>query len=166
MLRLCAEADLGEICAVVNDSARAYAGRIPAACWRDPYMDRAELAAECAVGVRFLGAEEGGVLVGVMGLQLVGEVGLIRHAYVAPAHQRRGVAGQLLARLRAETVRPLLVGTWAAAAWAITFYERHGFGCLGREESRRLLDAYWKVPETQAAASVVLADRERWPSRL
>ena len=134
MLRPCAETDLEGICAVVNDAARAYAGRIPAACWRDPYMDRAELAAECAVGVHFLGAEEGG--------------------------------GQLLARLRAETVRPLLVGTWAAAAWAITFDERHGFGCLGREESRRLLDAYWTVSETHAAASVVLADRERWPSRL
>ena len=165
MLRPCAETELKEICGVVNDAARAYAGRIPAAGWRDPYMDRGELAAECAAGVRFFGAEEAGVLVGVMGLQLVGGAALIRHAYVRTTHQGRGVGGQLLARLRAETVLPLLVATWAAATWAIAFYERHGFVCLGPEESRRLLDAYWTVPESQAVASVVLAERERPPPR-
>ena len=150
---------------MVNDAAGAYAGRIPATCWRDPYMDLAELAAECAAGVRFFGAEEAGVLFGVMGLQVAGKAALIRHAYVRTAHQGRGLGGRLLARLRTETVQPLLVGTWAAATWAISFYQRHGFVCLGPEESRHLLDAYWTVPESQAVASVVLAEQERWPPR-
>jgi GNAT superfamily N-acetyltransferase len=120
-------------------------------------MPAEELDAEIAAGVVFWGYEEDGALLGIMGIQPVGDVDLIRHAYVAPAAQRKGVGGVLLGHLRASATRRILVGTWASAEWAIAFYERHGFERLPREEGARLLRRYWTIPERQIETSVVLA---------
>jgi len=158
MIRPCRDDEVDAICAVINDAAEAYRGVIPADCFHEPYMPSEELGRDIASGVRFSGVEEDGALVAVMGLQPLGEVCLIRHAYVLRTHQRRGIAGALLARLRAEAGRPLLVGTWAAASWAIAFYRKHGFELVGRAGTEALLRRYWSVPERQIANSVVLAE--------
>lgn len=145
---------------IVNAAAEAYRGVIPADRWREPYMDAAELDREIASGVVFWGVEDPqGELVGVMGIQAVGDVDLIRHAYVRPEHQGRGIGRALLEHLVARAERPLLVGTWAAAEWAIRFYERNGFQTVGEAEKNRLLRAYWSIPERQVETSVVLAHR-------
>jgi len=161
MIRLCRDDEGPAILAIVNAAAEAYRGVIPPDRWREPYMPPAELDAEIAAGVEFWGCESGGELVGVMGVQGVRDVDLIRHAYVAPAGQRRGVGGALLEHLLARRTRPVLVGTWAAAGWAIAFYERHGFALLGRERTAELLRAYWDIPERQVETSVVLAHTSR-----
>ena len=161
MIRLCRDDEGPAILAIVNAAAEAYRGVIPPDRWREPYMPAAELDAEIAAGVEFWGCESGGELVGVMGVQGVRDVDLIRHAYVAPAGQRRGVGGALLEHLLARRTRPVLVGTWAAAGWAIAFYERHGFALLGRERTAELLRAYWDIPERQVETSVVLAHTSR-----
>lgn len=158
MIRPCRESDFEAIYAIVNDAAAAYRGVIPADCWQQPYMPRDQLRREIEDGVRFLGFEEAGTLAGVMGLQDVRDVTLIRHAYVRAGRQRRGIGAALLSALRAEARAPLLVGTWRDAAWAIRFYEQHGFRLLSPDETDRLLRAYWHVPERQAEVSVVLAD--------
>jgi GNAT superfamily N-acetyltransferase len=164
MLRACTDADLDAILAVVNDAAQAYKGVIPADCWHEPYMDYAELEAEIAAGVRFWGWEEGGGLAGVMGLQDRGEVDLIRHAYVRTRDRRRGIGARLLAHVERLSEKPILIGTWAAARWAIDFYEKHEYRVLAREDTERLLRRYWRVPERQIATSVVLASA-RWGAR-
>lgn len=151
------------VLAIINDAAGAYRGVIPADCWHEPYMSQEELQRELAAQVAFDGVELEGVLCGVMGLQDRGEVVLIRHAYVAPAHQRTGVGGLLLQRLLARAAKPVLIGTWAAATWAIDFYRRHGFRVVSVDEKSRLLERYWAVPARQREASVVLADA-RWPT--
>ena len=156
MIRPCTEADVPAIDAIINDAAKAYRGVIPADCWHEPYMKRAELVDEIARGVEFWGWDEDGVLVGVMGLQKVRDVTLIRHAYVRSSHQSRGVGGALLEQLVRQTSTPLLVGTWASADWAIRFYERHGFRLVGAEEKDRLLSSYWDIPLRQRETSVVL----------
>ena len=111
----------------------------------------------------FWGYEAGGELVGVMGVQPVRDVQLIRHAYVAPGRQRGGVGGALLEHLVARAGRRILVGTWEAAEWAIAFYRRHGFEPVGRERTAELLRAYWSIPERQIETSVVL--ERQLPSR-
>jgi N-acetylglutamate synthase-like GNAT family acetyltransferase len=156
MIRRCTEADVDDIDAIINDAARAYRGHVPDDCLHDPYMSRAELLQEIGSGVRFSGWDESGSLLGVMGLQDVQDVALIRHAYVRSAGQGQGIGGRLLDHLIAEATRPLLVGTWAAATWAIRLYERHGFTLVGDEEKDRLLAKYWKIPERQRETSVVL----------
>jgi GNAT superfamily N-acetyltransferase len=156
-IRLCSAGERDAILAIVNAAAEAYRGVIPADRWRDPYMAGEELDAEIAAGVRFWGYEEDGELLGVMGVQSVRDVYLIRHAYVAPGSQGRGVGGALLARIAATTERTLLVGTWAAAEWAVRFYRRHGFECVGPERSAELLRAYWTIPDRQIDTSVVLS---------
>jgi N-acetylglutamate synthase-like GNAT family acetyltransferase len=156
MIRRCTDADVPAIDAIVNAAAEAYRGVIPADCWHEPYMTRAHLLDEIAAGVEFWGWEEAGVLAGVMGLQPVRDATLIRHAYVRTSHQSRGVGGALLAKLAVQTSGPLLVGTWAAAVWAIRFYERHGFRLVGSEEKDRLLDTYWSISPRQRETSVVL----------
>jgi len=156
MIRPCTEADVPAIDAIINDAAKAYRGVIPADCWHEPYMKRAELVDEIARGVEFWGWDEDGVLGGVMGLQKVRDVTLIRHAYVRSSHQSRGVGGALLEQLVRQTSTPLLVGTWASADWAIRFYERHGFRLVGAEEKDRLLSSYWDIPLRQRETSVVL----------
>lgn len=156
-IRPCRDDERPAILEIVNAAAEAYRRAIPADRWREPYMPAGELEAEIAAGVAFSGCEDDGVLVGVMGIQPVRDVDLIRHAYVAPAHQRRGVGGALLAALApAGAERPVLVGTWAAAGWAIAFYRRHGFAPVAPARAAELLRAYWDVPERQVEASVVL----------
>jgi GNAT superfamily N-acetyltransferase len=142
----------------VNAAAEAYRGVIPADRWHEPYMSAEELDAELAAGVAFWGYELDGELVGVMGIQSVGDVELIRHAYVSPGSQRHGVGSALLERLPRSPTRPLLVGTWAAADWAIGFYRRHGFELVSPERKAELLLAYWTIPERQIETSVVLAE--------
>jgi N-acetylglutamate synthase-like GNAT family acetyltransferase len=142
--------------AIVNAAAEAYRGVIPADRWHEPYMPRAELQAEIADGVEFWGAEEDGRLVGVMGIQDRGEVALVRHAYVAPGAQRKGVGNGLLRHVQGLARKPVLVGTWAAAEWAIAFYRRNGFALVAEERKAALLRKYWSIPERQIETSVVL----------
>jgi GNAT superfamily N-acetyltransferase len=157
MIRELSEADRPAILEIILDAATAYRGVIPADCWQEPYMSETELRRESAAGVEFFGWEERAKLLGVMGLQHVRNVTLIRHAYTRTAHQRRGIGGQLLAHLRGRARARLLVGTWASAAWATRFYEHRGFFLVGPEEKDRLLTTYWTVPEPQRQASVVLS---------
>ena len=157
MIRPCTPADIPRIEAIVNEAAQAYRGAIPPDRWHEPYMPRAELEAEIAAGVRFWGWEEEGELLGVMGLQDVKDATLIRHAYVRSRLQRRGIGGELMKSLVARTQRPLFVGTWAAAHWAIRFYEKQGFRRVTQAEKDRLLDTYWSIPARQREVSVVLA---------
>jgi GNAT superfamily N-acetyltransferase len=156
-IRECRDDEREAVLAIVNAAAVVYRGVIPGDRWRDPYMPMAELEAEIAAGVEFWCVEDAGELVGVMGIQPVDDVELIRHAYVAPAWQGRGVGGALMAHLEARVSRQLLVGTWAAATWAIRFYERHGFVAVPRERIAPLLRRYWSIPERQVETSVVLA---------
>jgi GNAT superfamily N-acetyltransferase len=156
VIRACRPDDGTEILTIVNAAAAAYRGAIPDDCWHEPYMDAAELAAEIAAGVRFVGYEVDGELAGVMGIQPVNDVDLIRHAYVRPAWQGRGVGQALMKHLRAGSPRPLLVGTWAAATWAIRFYQRNGFRLVSEEEKDKLLRKYWTIPARQIETSVVL----------
>jgi GNAT superfamily N-acetyltransferase len=155
-IRPCRDDERPAILALVNAAAEAYRGVIPADRWHEPYMAADELDREIAAGVAFWGHEEDGTLGGVMGAQPVGDVELIRHAYVAPERQGRGIGGALLEHLVQRGTRPLLVGTWAAAEWAIRFYRRHGFEPVPPEETARLLRTYWSIPERQIETSVVL----------
>ena len=156
-IRPCGDYERPAILAIVNAAAEAYRGVIPADRWHEPYMPAEQLDEEIAAGVRFLGYEDDGELLGVMGIQTVRDVELIRHAYVAPGRQRSGIGAALLERLVGEAVRPLLVGTWADAEWAVRFYERHGFELLPPVRSAELLREYWSIPERQIETSVVLA---------
>ncbi|MFI5330486.1 MAG: GNAT family N-acetyltransferase [Desulfobaccales bacterium] len=147
---------------IVNDAAAAaYKGVIPDDCWQEPYMPRAEILAEIASGVDFWAYEAEGSLLGVMGRQPLGEVTLIRHAYVRPAAQQQGVGARLLQQLLQDVDAPVLVGIWAAAWWAVRFYERHGFRLVTPAEKDRLLRRYWTISDRQVETSVVLGD-ERW----
>ena len=157
MIRRCGAADVADIEAIVNEAAQAYRGAIPADRWREPYMPREQLERELAAGVEFWGVEEGGELVGVMGLQKVRDATLIRHAYVRTRLQRGGVGSALMRHLVPLAQGRLLVGTWAAATWAIRFYERNGFRLVPPAEKDRLLDTYWTIPAPQRDVSVVLA---------
>ena len=158
-IRACTDADLGAIFEIINDAAAAYRGVIPADRWHEPYMALAELRNEIADGVRFWGLADGERLIGVMGMQDKGEVCLIRHAYVRTAARQGGIGTALLRHLEALTVKPILIGTWAAADWAIRFYRKNGYRQVTPEEKTRLLRRYWNIPERQVATSVVLAGR-------
>jgi GNAT superfamily N-acetyltransferase len=164
VVRPCTEADVAAILAIVNDAAQAYRGHIPADRWHEPYMPEEELRHELDAGVVFWGWEEFGKLVGIMGLQDVADVALIRHAYVATAARRTGIGSKLLAFLLDRTSRPVLIGTWAAATWAIRFYEQHGFRVVSLAEKERLLRKYWRIPDRQIETSVVLVD-PKWPAK-
>jgi GNAT superfamily N-acetyltransferase len=157
-IRPCGSEDFAAILSIVNAAAVAYRGVIPADQWHEPYMPAAELAREIGAGVTFWGIERDRTLTGVMGLQRMRDVDLIRHAYVLPAGQRHGIGGALLRHLRAMSSRQMLVGTWRAAEWAIRFYERHGFAMVAPAAKKRLLETYWTVSPRQADVSVVLAD--------
>jgi len=147
---------------IINDAARAaYKGVIPADCWQEPYMPRNELRAEIAAGVNFWAYEADGVIQGVMGRQPLTEVTLIRHAYVRPAAQQQGIGAQLLQHLLRLLDAPVLVGTWAAAWWAIRFYEKYGFKLVTLAQKDRLLRRYWNISDRQVETSVVLGD-EKW----
>ena len=146
-----------EILAIVNVAAEAYRGVIPPDRWHEPYMPQSELLEEIGNGVEFWGFEDQGRLLGVMGIQAVRDVDLIRHAYVLPGRQRLGVGSTLIQHLRRTSSRRMLVGTWAAASWAIDFYRRHGFVLVSEDEKTRLLGTYWDIPPRQIETSVVLA---------
>jgi GNAT superfamily N-acetyltransferase len=157
-IRLCRDSDREDVLAIINSAALAYRGVIPADRWHEPYMAAAELDDEIAAGVLFWGYELDDKLVGVMGLQSVRDVDLIRHAYVLPGSQRHGVGGALLSHLRERSTQRMLVGTWAAAEWAIRFYQQHGSIVVSPTRKVELLKAYWTIPDRQIETSVVLAD--------
>jgi GNAT superfamily N-acetyltransferase len=157
-IRPCRDDERPAILAIVNAAAEAYRGVIPADRWHEPYMPLDHLQSEMAAGVRFVGYDDHG-LVGVMGIQDRGDVDLIRHAYVRTSQRRRGIGEELLKFLEETTSKPVLIGTWAAATWAIRFYEKQGYRVLSREDTVRLLKKYWDIPERQVETSVVLASR-------
>ena len=158
MIRRCERRDFEPILTIINDGAQAYKGVIPEDRWREPYMSRLELEHEINEGVVFWGYEDNDTLEGVMGIQPVLDVTLIRHAYVRTGRQKGGIGAMLLAHLRNLTRGPLLIGTWADAVWAIRFYEKRGFQMVGPRQKNQLLKRYWTVPERQIETSVVLAD--------
>ena len=162
-IRPCRDDERSTILAIVNAAAEAYRGVIPADRWREPYMPAHELDDEIAAGVAFWGYEADGELLGIMGIQPVRDVELIRHAYTVPARQGRGIGGALLEALVTRSTRPILVGTWAAAEWAIRFYERHGFERVSVARKTELLQQYWSIPERQVETSVVLVGRPPRP---
>jgi GNAT superfamily N-acetyltransferase len=172
-IRPCTNGDFIAIWEIINDGAQAYRGVIPADRWHEPYMTMEALRGEINAGVRFFGLAEDGALQGVMGIQDVAapklegkgaatgdwpDVTLIRHAYVRTSARRGGVGGKLLAHLMGLERNPLLIGTWAAATWALEFYQKHGFWITDRDQTRALLNVYWTIPERQIETSVVLAE--------
>ena len=159
MIRPCTAQDFEDIFEVINDAAQAYSGVIPGDRFKDPYMPREELKSEIEHGVRFWGFEQDGQLLGVMGLQDLEDVTLIRHAYVRTTHHRRGIGRRLLNDLRSKATRPPLVGTWAAAEWAVEFYRQQGFDMVPRDQVPLLLRRYWSIPQRQIETSVVLAEK-------
>lgn len=160
-MRPCRSDEFGVIWEIINDAAQAYQGVIPEDRWHEPYMPPAELKEQMERGVVFWGMERDGKLAGVMGIQPVQDVTLIRHAYVRTVFRNQGIGSNLLKHLRASTTRPILIGTWAAAIWAVIFYEKHGFRKVIPAEKDRLLKKYWSIPERQIETSVVLAD-DKW----
>jgi GNAT superfamily N-acetyltransferase len=159
MIRPCDDKDFDSIYSIINEAAQIYRGVIPEDRWKEPYMSRDELQHEIDEGVVFWGYQQGVELVGVMGSQHVQDVTLIRHAYIRPANQNQGIGGKLLSELRTQSDRQILIGTWAAAVWAIRFYEKNGFRRVSPREKDRLLKKYWSIPERQVETSVVLADQ-------
>jgi GNAT superfamily N-acetyltransferase len=158
IVRPCRADERPVICEIINAAAEAYRGVIPADRWHDPYMSSQELVSEIAAGIVFWAYELEGAVVGVMGIQPVRDVDLIRHAYVRPGSQRHGVGAALITHIRALSTRRVLVGTWAAATWAVSFYQRHGFALVSSDQKVALLKSYWTIPERQIQASVVLAN--------
>jgi len=154
MMRICQPSDTQRIYFIINEAAKAYEGVIPADCYHQPYMPRDELQREMK-RISFFGWEVNGELVGLMGVEPVKDVTLIRHAYVLPQCQRRGIASQLINHLKGlATTSRLLVGTWTDAQWAIDLYEKHGFKLLPDKDE--LLKTYWDIPQRQIETSVVL----------
>jgi len=160
VIRPCTALEFDVIWTIINDGARVYAGVIPADCLKEPYMPKSELQHEIKDGVVFWGYEDASELIGVMGIQDVRDVTLIRHAYVRTSAQGRGIGKQLLSHLRKLAKNPLLIGTWTDATWAIRFYQKHGFELLSPDEKNWLLPKYWTIPERQIETSVVLASPE------
>jgi len=156
--------DFQEIYEIINDAASAYKGVIPADRWHEPYMPEEELKSQINQGVEFWCYKEEGVILGVMGIQDKGDVTLIRHAYVRTTLRNRGIGGKLLAHLMRLENKPVLIGTWAEAEWAIRFYQKHGFRLLSQEQKDRLLVRYWTIPQRQVETSVVLASSD-WNSK-
>jgi len=157
-VRRCVPEERERILEIVNAAAEAYRGVIPEDCWHEPYMPASQLDREIAAGVSFFGYDVDGSLIGVMGIQPLDDVDLIRHAYVWPDSQGGGVGGELLRTLRRVSTKPMLVGTWAAADWAIRFYRRRAFELVGDERTASLLRRYWTIPDRQIETSVVLAN--------
>jgi GNAT superfamily N-acetyltransferase len=159
-IRRCEPADLDAMLAVINDAAIAYRGAIPSDRWKEPYMPMSELQEEIEAGVVFWGMFEEAGLEAVMGLQDVADVALVRHAYTRTASQGRGLGKALLRHVLGQTSRPVLIGTWAAATWAIGFYESQGFSLVQGPDKDSLLRRYWSIPERQIEESVVLESRK------
>lgn len=154
MIRQCQANDAKRIYFIINEAARAYDGVIAADCYHQPYMPQEELEREMK-RVTFYGWEVKGELVGIMGIEPIKDVTLIRHAYVLPQWQKQGIGNKLLSHLKSLITTPcLLVGTWAAAHWAIAFYQKHGFKLLPDKD--KLLADYWDIPARQIETSVVM----------
>ena len=166
MIRLCRQQEIDTIYEIINDSARAYKGHIPEDRYHEPYMPMDQLLMEMADGVVFYGFEEDGRLVAVMGLQDKGPVTLIRHAYTRTEQRGRGIGSRLLAHLLGMIAKPVLIGTWRDASWAIRFYEKHGFRLVSEEEKERLLREYWSIPDRQVETSIVLANERYLQGKL
>ena len=152
--------DFDDMFDIINDAAQAYRGVIPEDRWHEPYMPKSELQHEIDDGVIFWGYEERGGLIGVMGIQDKGDVDLIRHAYIRTDRRKQGVGTKLLHYLELRSVKPILIGTWTDAVWAVRFYQKNGYRLLEKDEKNRLLRKYWSIPERQVETSVVLADRK------
>ena len=161
MIRQCTESDFQSIFEIINESAMAYKGIIPDDRWHEPYMPEEEVRHEIEDGVVFWGFEKDGDLQGVMGIQDKGDVVLIRHAYVRSRFRKQGIGENLLLHLENLTEKPILIGTWKAASWAISFYEKNGYALVSKTEKNRLLNKYWSIPERQIETSVVLANKTR-----
>ena len=159
MIRQCKKSDFNTIFEIINDAAQAYKGIIPDDRWHEPYMPFEELMREIEAGVVFWGLENDEKLLGVMGIQHKEDVTLIRHSYVRTQAQKMGIGTTLLRHLESMTEKPVLIGTWAAALWAISFYEKNGYTLVSEEEKNRLLHRYWSIPERQVETSVVLANQ-------
>lgn len=160
MIRKCTDEDIEKVFAIINDASQVYKGIIPEDRWKEPYMSKEELIHEIDEGVNFWGYVKDDELIGVMGIQHVKDVTLIRHAYVRTPFKGHGIGSQLLLFLRGQTTRPILIGTWADAVWAIGFYQKHGFELVDDQEKNILLKKYWSIPERQVETSVVLADKK------
>ena len=157
MIRSLLPSDFDAILNVINDAAQAYKGVIPDDRWKVPYMSAGELREEIEADIKFFGWVEGGYLLGVAGIQALKDTTLIRHAYVLSGYQRKGIGTKLLEYLLDLAGTPeILVGTWADAAWAIRFYEKHGFRLVSSREKDKLLRTYWNIPDRQIETSVVL----------
>jgi GNAT superfamily N-acetyltransferase len=163
-VREATELDVETIFEIVNDSARAYKGVIPEAAWHEPYMPTEHLRSEIAKGVRFYCCDVDGRTMGVMGIQDVKDVTLVRHAYVRSESRSQGIGRTLLESVTRLTARPVLIGAWRAASWAIRFYQNNGFTLLDEHGKTQALATYWTISPFQAEESVVLADR-RWFAR-
>lgn len=160
MIRKCEPSDIDAMFEIVNNAAEAYRAIIPDDRWHEPYMPMDEIKHEIKDGVVFWGIEHEGRLAGVMGIQDKGDVTLIRHAYVHSNFRRKGTGEQLLRHLESQTDKPILVGTWKDASWAIAFYQKNGYYLVSNEEKDRLLRKYWSIPERQIETSVVLANQK------
>jgi len=158
MTRELDDKDFDEIFTIINDAAVAYKGVIPEDRWHEPYMPKEELAQQIAEGVRFLGCEQEGQLIGVMGIQERGDVFLIRHAYVRTSLRKKGVGTLLIREITKNINKPILIGTWKSAVWAISFYQKNGYTLVSEQQKNLLLKKYWNIPERQIETSVVLAD--------
>lgn len=157
------ESDFKEIWAIINDAAIAYKGIIPEDRWHEPYMPESELRDQIDDGVQFWCYRDNDGIIGVMGIQDKEDVTLIRHAYVRTTTRNKGIGGKLLRRLTELTTKPILIGTWADATWAIDFYKKHGFALVSYEDKERLLRKYWNIPLRQIETSVVLANQPVLP---
>ena len=164
MIRQCSDSDFEAIYAIINEAAQAFRSVIPDDRWRDPYMSRDELSHEIEDGVIFWGGGQNSQLNGVMGVQDRGAVTLIRHAYVRSGIQKQGIGTDLLHHFERATEKPILIGTWAAATWAIAFYQKNGYQLVTPDEKTMLLKKYWTIPDRQIETSVVLAD-SKWIKR-
>jgi len=160
MIRKGTAEDFEEIFTTINDAAIAYKGLIPPDRWHEPYMTKAELQAQIDDGVRFSCYVDNNEIIGVMGIQNKTDVELIRHAYVRTKQRKKGVGTLLLKELIKSSTKPILIGTWKAAVWAIGFYEKNCFRLVNEEEKNHLLKKYWSIPDRQVETSVVLVDEK------
>jgi N-acetylglutamate synthase-like GNAT family acetyltransferase len=158
MIRKATDEDFEDIFNIINDAAIAYKGVIPPDRWHEPYMTREELQSQIEDGVRFTCYVDNNEVIGVMGIQDKPDVALIRHAYVRTKQRKKGIGTLLLQELIKNAKKPILIGTWKSADWAIRFYEKHGFSLVEEEEKNHLLKKYWAIPDRQIETSVVLVD--------
>ena len=160
MVKRCQEYDFDTIYEIINDSALAYKNVIPHDCWHEPYMTKEKLKSEIMKGIEFWCYEENGTILGVMGIQQIQDITLIRHAYIRPQNRRQGIGSLLLEFLKLKIEKPIFIGTWSAANWAIAFYQKHEFFLVKEDIKTKLLKKYWNISERQNETSVVLADKK------